>query len=75
MLVDESQRFWFASLAELQIALGLDPLDQAMGVSSLPESRRPGPESSSAPIEVEVKIVTRCWSPGFGRITRPSEIA
>jgi len=57
----ESQRFWFASLAELQVALGLDPLDQAMGVSSLPESRRPGPERLSAPIDVEEQVLDKDW--------------
>ena len=39
----ESQQQWFSALAELQITLGLDPLDQAMIVSSWPESDRPGP--------------------------------
>ncbi len=39
----ESQRVWFAALADLQITLGLDPLDQAMKVSSLPDSDMPGP--------------------------------
>ncbi len=39
----EAQRNWFAALAELQIALGLDPLDQAIAVSQLPRSDRPGP--------------------------------
>ena len=39
----ESQRHWFAALAQLQVALGLDPLDQAMTVSALPPSDMPGP--------------------------------
>ncbi len=39
----EAQRSWFDALSELQIALGLDPLDQAMTVSSLPPSDMPGP--------------------------------
>jgi len=39
----EAQRSWFDALSELQIALGLDPLDQAMTISSLPPSDMPGP--------------------------------
>lgn len=39
----EAQREWFSALAQLQLTLGLDPLDQAMTVSSLPESDMPGP--------------------------------
>lgn len=39
----EAQRAWFVALAAMQAALGLDPLDQAVQVSSLPESSRPGP--------------------------------
>jgi len=39
----EAQRSWFAALAEMQIALGLDPLDQALVVTALPPSDRPGP--------------------------------
>ncbi len=39
----EAQRNWFAALAEMQAALGLDPLDQAMLISALPRSERPGP--------------------------------
>ena len=39
----EAQRNWFVALAEMQAALGLDPLDQAMLISLLPDSTRPGP--------------------------------
>src|SRR6056297_1198656 len=39
----ESQRTWFAALADMQAALGLDPLEQAMIVATLPQSERPGP--------------------------------
>ncbi len=39
----EAQRTWFVALAEMQAALGLDPLDQAMLLSSLPDSERLGP--------------------------------
>ena len=41
-LVD-AQRDWFVALALMQAALGLDPLDQAISVSGLPPSDRPGP--------------------------------
>ncbi len=39
----ESQREWFSALAELQLSLGLDPLDQAMKLSTIEESDLPGP--------------------------------
>ena len=39
----EAQRDWFTALGAMQIALGLDPLDQAVVVSSLPASEMPGP--------------------------------
>jgi outer membrane protein TolC len=39
----EAQRDWFSALAELQLTLGLDPLDQAVIVSSLPQSEMLGP--------------------------------
>ncbi|MGI9474936.1 MAG: hypothetical protein ACR2NZ_25620, partial [Rubripirellula sp.] len=39
----ESQRAWFTALADLQAALGIDPLDSAMSVTALPPSTRPGP--------------------------------
>ena len=38
-----AQRSWFDALSEMQLALGLDPLDQAMTISSLPPSDMPGP--------------------------------
>ncbi|QDS91514.1 Outer membrane efflux protein [Roseimaritima multifibrata] len=38
----ESQRAWFVALAEMQYALGLDPLDQAMMVAELPPNEREG---------------------------------
>lgn len=41
-LVD-AQRDWFIALARMQTALGLDPLEQAINVSELPLSGRPGP--------------------------------
>lgn len=39
----EAQRDWFATLSATQVALGLDPLEQAMTVSALPPSGMPGP--------------------------------
>lgn len=39
----DAQRDWFAALAQMQAALGLDPLEQAINVSALPESTRLGP--------------------------------
>ncbi len=39
----EAQRSWFDALSELQIVMGLDPLDQAIGVSTMPPSPLPGP--------------------------------
>ncbi|MEZ6135496.1 MAG: TolC family protein [Pirellulaceae bacterium] len=37
-LVD-AQRVWFTALADMQAALGLDPLDQAVEISSLPPAK------------------------------------
>ncbi|WP_235952252.1 TolC family protein [Crateriforma spongiae] len=37
----EAQRDWFDALADYQVALGLDPLDQAMNVAALPPSDLP----------------------------------
>lgn len=37
----EAQQSWFEALAQMQIALGLDPLEQAMTVSALPPSELP----------------------------------
>ncbi len=39
----EAQQNWFIALADLQAILGLNPLDQAMNVSQLPESKRAAP--------------------------------
>lgn len=47
-LVD-AQQSWFAALAAMQFALGLDPLDQAIAVSRLAPSGRPGPAHLPAP--------------------------
>lgn len=45
----EAQKSWFAALADLQLALGLDPLDQAMIVASLPPSDLVGPGNLPEP--------------------------
>jgi len=39
----KSQSSWFSALAEMQAALGLDPLDQALVVAQLPDSKQSGP--------------------------------
>ncbi|MCR9292859.1 MAG: TolC family protein [bacterium] len=39
----DAQSIWFSALAELQRALGLDPLEQAMKVTELPPSQLFGP--------------------------------
>jgi outer membrane protein TolC len=39
----EAQQQWFSALAELQAAMGLDPLSQATAVDAMPDSDHPGP--------------------------------
>jgi outer membrane protein TolC len=48
--VIDAQRNWFMALAELQIALGLDPLEQALNVEALPPSNRLGPGNLPPPL-------------------------
>lgn len=43
-----AQESWFSALAEMQFALGLDPLDQAIAVAALEPSGRPGPSNLPA---------------------------
>jgi len=43
LLLVDVQRAWFVALAQMQAALGLDPLEQALLVAALPESTRIGP--------------------------------
>lgn len=43
ILVVDAQRDWFVGLANMQAALGLDPLEQAINIANLPESKRLGP--------------------------------
>jgi len=53
----EAQRDWFAALADMQYALGLDPLEQAITVSSLPPSERPGPGNLPRPTQTPAQPV------------------
>ena len=50
----EAQRKWFSALADMQAALGLDPLDQAISLSNLPPATRLGiptePRPATAPL-------------------------
>ncbi len=48
----KAQQDWFAALSELQVALGLDPLDQAMAIAALPPSEMPGPGNLPSPAPV-----------------------
>lgn len=57
----ESQRNWFVALAEMQAALGLDPLEQAMNVSALPASERPGPGNLPDAGEADPDELQRDW--------------
>ncbi len=57
----EAQQQWFVALAEMQVALGLDPLDQSMTVSALPESSRPGPGNIPQPEELEANQFDADW--------------
>ncbi len=52
----DAQRAWFVALAELQIALGLDPLEQAMTISALPLSNMPGPGNLPEPADFDSEI-------------------
>ncbi|TWT84906.1 Outer membrane efflux protein [Planctomycetes bacterium CA13] len=58
----EAQRFWFVALAEMQVALGLDPLDQAMAVAALPETNRPGPGRLPDPVEIKPDLLDDDWN-------------
>lgn len=45
----ESQTKWFEALAEMQAALGLDPIEQAIIVSNLPQATTPSPRHLPQP--------------------------
>lgn len=57
----EAQREWFVALASLQLALGLDPLDQAVIVSSLPPSTMPGPGNLPEIVEPDEQAFDQDW--------------
>ncbi len=57
----EAQRNWFIALAEMQAALGLDPLDQAMIVSQLPPSKHSGPGKLPDVAPVEPETLDQDW--------------
>jgi len=57
----EAQQEWFAALATMQLALGLDPLDQAMIIAELPESDRPGPGNLPEPEALDAEAFEADW--------------
>lgn len=59
-LVD-AQNLWFSALDEMQATLGLDPLDQAMLVSALPQSEIPAPGDLSQSDGVQPDELSRDW--------------
>ncbi len=48
----ESQFKWFAALAEMQAALGLDPVEQSILISNIPPSQVPSPRNLPPPAKV-----------------------
>ncbi|GAB5402387.1 MAG: TolC family protein [Aureliella sp.] len=59
-LVDAQAR-WFVALADMQAALALNPLDQAMTIARLPESKRAGPGFLPAPTPVDPEELKKEW--------------
>lgn len=57
----EAQRNSLVALAEMQAALGLDPLDQAMLISSFPVSKRLGPGHLPEPSQLKADQFDRDW--------------
>nr|WP_315854367.1 TolC family protein [Rubripirellula lacrimiformis] len=57
----EAQQNWFAALAQMQIALGLDPLEQAMTVSSLPPSQLPTSLNLQDPKDQPAEALLKDW--------------
>ncbi len=57
----EAQQRWFSALAEMQLALDLDPLDQAMVVSDLPLSTRPMPADMPEPVKIDAEEFGEDW--------------
>ncbi len=57
----DAQRNWFEALAAMQVALGLDPLEQAITVSALPASTRPGPGDLPEAIDATPEELDADW--------------
>ena len=57
----EAQREWFAALAMMQAALGLDPLETSMKVSSLAPSEMPGPGNLPNAQQRDPEALNRDW--------------
>lgn len=57
----EAQRNWFDALADMQAALGLDPLDQAQLISTLPMSNRPAPGDLPSPAPKPPQSLDADW--------------
>ena len=57
----EAQGNWFVTLAQMQAALGLDPLEQSLLVSELPFSSRPGPGRLPSLDELDAEEVEQDW--------------
>lgn len=61
LLMVDVQRAWFVALAQMQAALGLDPLEQALLVTSLPESTRIGPGDFSIEMPKNTEDLEADW--------------
>ncbi len=59
-LVDAQAR-WFVALADMQAALALNPLDQAMAIAQLPESKRAAPGFLPDPTPVDPDTLKKAW--------------
>lgn len=57
----EAQANWFIALAQMQAALGLDPLEQSVLVSELPISNRPGPGRLPEPRQLDEQRLNQDW--------------
>lgn len=59
-----AQAMWFTALADMQAALGLNPLDQAMAIAALPESKRSGPGFLPKPSIPDANTLKQQWQKG-----------
>ena len=57
----EAQGNWFTTLGQMQAALALDPLEQAIQVSELPTSGRPAVDRPRRPTRDEEENLRRDW--------------